>query len=103
MVGHGISVSRTISGQMSEADERHYIRDSVDRLKAAIGTAPTGWLGPESGESARTPQLLAQTGRLLVLNLHPWLIGQPFQIGYLDAALGAMVRHQGAGLPPAPR
>ena len=26
-------------------------------------------------------------GRLLVLNLHPWLIGQPFRIGYLEKAL----------------
>ncbi|MBI4639773.1 MAG: polysaccharide deacetylase family protein [Candidatus Tectomicrobia bacterium] len=37
----------------------------------------------------------AQNGRLLVLNLHPWLIGQPFRIGYLDDALGAMMRRQG--------
>ena len=39
----------------------------------------------------------APSGRLLVLNLHPWLIGQPFRIGYLDAALGAMMRRQGVG------
>ena len=37
----------------------------------------------------------AQNGRLLVINLHPWLIGQPFRIGYLDDALGHMVRPQG--------
>ncbi len=37
----------------------------------------------------------AQTGRLLVLNLHPWLIGQPFRIGFLDAALGDIMRRQG--------
>jgi peptidoglycan/xylan/chitin deacetylase (PgdA/CDA1 family) len=37
----------------------------------------------------------AENGRLLVLNLHPWLIGQPFRIGYLNEALGAMKRHQG--------
>ena len=36
-----------------------------------------------------------QNGRLLVLNLHPWLIGQPFRIGVLDDALGYMVRRQG--------
>jgi hypothetical protein len=29
----------------------------------------------------------ATTGRLLVLHLHPWLIGQPFRIGCLDDAL----------------
>ncbi len=34
-------------------------------------------------------------GRVLALNLHPWLIGQPFRIGYLDEALGHMMRRQG--------
>ncbi len=37
----------------------------------------------------------AESGRLLVLNLHPWLIGQPFRIRYLDNALGHMMRRQG--------
>ena len=37
----------------------------------------------------------ARNGRSLVLNLHPWLIGQPFRIGYLDDALGHMMAHQG--------
>ena len=36
----------------------------------------------------------ATTGRLLVLNLHPWLIGQPCRIGFLDEALGHMVRRR---------
>ena len=37
----------------------------------------------------------ADNGRLLVLNLHPFLIGQPFRIGCLDAALGHIVKHDG--------
>jgi hypothetical protein len=37
----------------------------------------------------------ATNGRLLVLHLHPWLIGQPFRIGRLDEALGHMVQRQG--------
>jgi allantoinase len=32
-----------------------------------------------------------RNGRLLALNLHPFLIGQPFRIGFLDAALSAIV------------
>ena len=36
-----------------------------------------------------------QNGRLLVLHLYPWVIGQPFRIGFLDDALGHMMRHQG--------
>ena len=31
------------------------------------------------------------TGRLLVLNLHPFLIGQPFRIGHLDDALETII------------
>jgi len=37
----------------------------------------------------------ATNGRLLVLYLHPWLMGQPFRIGALDAALGHILHHQG--------
>jgi peptidoglycan/xylan/chitin deacetylase (PgdA/CDA1 family) len=33
------------------------------------------------------------SGRLLVLNLHPFLIGQPFRIGVLDAALAHIALH----------
>jgi hypothetical protein len=36
----------------------------------------------------------ATNGRVLVLHLHPWLIGQPFRIGALDAALGHVRRHR---------
>jgi peptidoglycan/xylan/chitin deacetylase (PgdA/CDA1 family) len=37
----------------------------------------------------------ATNARLLVLHLHPWLMGQPFRIGCLDEALGYITRHQG--------
>ena len=39
----------------------------------------------------------ADNGRLLVLYLHPWLIGQPFRIRYLDAALDHIVRGRECG------
>ena len=161
IIGHGISVSRMITSNMSEQEEQEYIGTSLEALRRATGSAPVGWLGPEGGESARTPQLLAQAGirylcdwandeqpypmktsqgelfalpimlelddikalwersittvrylemvkdcfdimyrdgaengRLLVLNLHPWLIGQPFRTRYLDEALGYMMRRQ---------
>ena len=162
IIGHGISVSQVITSDMSEQQEREYIRNSVGTLKRTTGVAPTGWLGAEYGESARTPQLLSQegiqyvcdwtndeqpyplksphgelfalpimmelddvnalwdrhvaigryrdmlkegfdtmyhesadNGRLLTLNLHPWLIGQPFRTRYLDDALGHMMRRKG--------
>jgi len=160
-IGHGIGI-RVINSTLSEQQERAYIQQAIDTLKRTTGTTPLGWLGPEYGESARTPQLLAQAciryvcdwvndeqpyalktaqgalyalpimlelddihalwerrvpidrygallkesfdvlyrdgkqnGRLLVLHLHPWNIGQPFRIGFLDEALGHMMRHQG--------
>ena len=162
IIGHGISASQMITSNMPEEEELEYIRGSLEALRRATGTAPAGWLGPEYGESSRTPRLLAQAGisyvcdwandeqpypmkgdsgelfalpimlelddiialwdrrvtidryaqllkegfdtlyqdgehngRLMVLNLHPWLIGQPFRIGYLDDALGHMVRRRG--------
>jgi peptidoglycan/xylan/chitin deacetylase (PgdA/CDA1 family) len=162
IIGHGISVRRMITSQMAEPEERDYIQSSIQALLRATGKAPVGWLGPEYGESTRTPQLLAQAGiryvcdwvnddqpyplkvpqgelyalpialplddvnalwdrrididrygemiqesfetlyeegaangRLLALHLHPWLIGQPFRIGTLDAALGHIMQRPG--------
>jgi hypothetical protein len=37
----------------------------------------------------------AVNGRLLVLNIHPYIIGQPFRIGYLDGVLRHIVGHDG--------
>ncbi|MCH7735806.1 MAG: polysaccharide deacetylase family protein [Chloroflexi bacterium] len=34
-------------------------------------------------------------GRLLAINLHPWLVGQPFRIGYLEEALAHIMGHDG--------
>jgi len=34
----------------------------MERLAAGLGKRPHGWLGPEFGESTRTPQLLAAAG-----------------------------------------
>ena len=162
IIGHGISVSRMITANMPEDEERAYIRSSIDSLVRATGAAPKGWFGPEYGESDRTPQLLAEAGlsyvldwandeqpypmttgdtpffalpllyelddvasmaqrkvtvddyqrrltesfdtllqdgaangRVMALNWHPWLVGQPFRIRAIDAALGHMMRTGG--------
>ena len=62
IIAHGVSVSRMITGNMSAAAERNYIQTSIDALIQATGELPQGWLGPEYGESERTPQLLAEAG-----------------------------------------
>jgi peptidoglycan/xylan/chitin deacetylase (PgdA/CDA1 family) len=158
-IAHGISASRMITSRMSEAEERAYIAESISALRDSTGRVPAGWLGPEYGESMRTPRLLAEagiryvcdwandeqpyrmntaagelyalpsmlelddafalrdrrfrvdeyceqlkeafdamyrdaaaSGRLLVLNLHPWLMGQPLRIDFLEDALAYMMR-----------
>ena len=154
IIGHGMAVSRMITSRMSAADERHAIAESLASLARATGRAPRGWLGPEFGESVRTPGLLAEagiryvcdwandeqpypmktaagelfalplildlddvfalrdrgfpvdgyarnvkqafdriyrdaanSGRLFVLPIHPYLMGQPFRIGFVDDIL----------------
>lgn len=37
----------------------------------------------------------ATSGRILSLGLHPWLIGQPYRIKYLDEALAYICKYQG--------
>lgn len=162
IMAHGISVSRMITANMSESEERAYIASSLDALTRATGSTPQGWFGPEYGESERTPQLLseaglnyvcdwandeqpypmttgdrpffalpllyelddvasmaqrkvtvadyqrrltesfdilkedgASNGRVMTLNWHPWLVGQPFRVGAVDAALGYMMEQGG--------
>ncbi len=60
-VAHGLSVSRPITSAMNLAQERDTIAETLDRLQAC-GIVPTGWFGPEYGESTRTPQLLGEAG-----------------------------------------
>lgn len=162
VIGHGITVNRMVNSNMSEEQEREYIKTSLDAVTKATGKRPIGWLGPEYGESKRTPAVLAdmgikylcdwpndeqpyrmkvpkgtltslplmlelddtfihwyravpveryerllteafdvmysdgaKNGRVLAINIHPWLIGQPHRIKYLDSALAHMCRRAG--------
>ena len=62
IIGHGISVSRMITGRMTEEDEEEYVHSAVESLRQATGAPPRGWLGPEYSESERTPGILAASG-----------------------------------------
>jgi len=88
IIGHGISASRMISSQMSEQEERDYIHASIAALSRATGHTPVGWFGPEYGESARTPPLLAQAGIRYVCD---WTNDeQPYRIHTAEGELYAL-------------
>ena len=54
IIGHGHSVSRMISGRMTEEEEEEYVHSSIDALRRATGEPPQGWLGPSrANRSAR--------------------------------------------------
>jgi allantoinase len=160
VIAHGVGQRRAITAEMSEADERAYIRSSLDAVAHVANVMPSGWLSPEQSESTRTPGLLAEvgvdylcdwanddqpyligrndrplvslplmqdlsdvnlhwnrrvtmarwaalvmeafdtlyregrdSGRLFVLPLHPWCIGQPFRVRYLDQVLAHIRKH----------
>jgi allantoinase len=61
IVAHGTHATRMITSAMNEAQERAHIAEARDAL-TALGMLPRGWSGQDRGESARTPQLLAETG-----------------------------------------
>jgi peptidoglycan/xylan/chitin deacetylase (PgdA/CDA1 family) len=61
-LAHGISLSRPITAEMSAEEERAYIAETLERHIAMTGSTPTGWIGPEQSQSARTPQLLDAAG-----------------------------------------
>jgi peptidoglycan/xylan/chitin deacetylase (PgdA/CDA1 family) len=160
LIGHGVVSSRMITDDLSEEEERVYLRASLEPLAEATGSFPRGWLGPDYVESSRTVRLLAEmgldyvcdwandeqpylmpvgsrrivsvpasadaddvlthrfrgipidrwarlvcdtfdglyvdglaNGRLLLINLHPYLVGQPFRIPHLAAVIEHLVRH----------
>lgn len=66
IAAHGGS-NAAAQGHMHRHGEDRMIRDVTERL-AALGTRPTGWLGPWISESRHTPDLLAKEGYSYVLD-----------------------------------
>jgi peptidoglycan/xylan/chitin deacetylase (PgdA/CDA1 family) len=56
------------------------------------GLTPARWAAAVLGAVQR---MAAEGGRSLVLNLHPWLSGQPHRISHLDALLRALKQQGG--------
>jgi hypothetical protein len=55
----------------------------------------SGWLRIVTESFDRLHADGKESARLLVLAVHPYLIGQPFRIRYLDAALRHILGHDG--------
>jgi hypothetical protein len=61
LIAHGCSNSES-QNEFDEAAEVEMIAESRDRLAAAFGERPGGWLGPWIAQSHATPDLLAEAG-----------------------------------------
>ncbi len=59
---HGTHATRMVSGALTEAEERAVIGESIAAVERATGHRPSGWISQDFGQSARTPQLLAEAG-----------------------------------------
>ena len=95
---HGTFATRMLSSQMSEAEERAAISESLDAIERTSGTRPRGWIGQDYGESTITPRLLAEAGLRYVadwgnddqpylLNTQPPLFSIPNQAEWDDVQM----------------
>jgi len=73
-VGHGKTNSER-QVDMAEADERSMLLAVRERMAREEGKPPTGWLGPFISQSAKTPELLVETGFKYMLDW--WFDDQP--------------------------
>jgi allantoinase len=88
VIAHGDGQRRAITAEMSEADERAYIRTALDAVASVADAMPRGWLSPEQSESTRTPALLSELGVDYVCD---WANDdQPYLIGRTDRSLGSL-------------
>lgn len=62
IVAHSTDMNGTIATGLPEADERSLIRGALDRLEAATGTRPEGWLSIARSQSWNTVELLKEAG-----------------------------------------
>ena len=69
--------------------------DDVRLLRAGIMTVQT-WAQMVLDAFDTLYDEAGDSGRVLVLNLHPYLIGQPFRVRYLEGAVSAMMRRRDA-------
>lgn len=61
VIAHGLDMAHLHAGGMPELEERNWIRDAMDKLRAT-GANPRGWLSPGQSQSDNTLRLLAEAG-----------------------------------------
>ena len=61
LMGHGRTNALRLN-EMSPEQEREAIFEALDRIEAACGTRPVGWLGPGLAETWNTLEYLSQAG-----------------------------------------
>jgi hypothetical protein len=97
-IGHGY----TQKNMQKVPDERRDIQLTRDAIAAATGRCPRGWLGPGLTETWETPDLLVEEGyeyisaRVMALVVHPYIMGAPHRLKYLDMALEHIRAHDEA-------
>lgn len=62
IIAHSTDMNGTIDGSLSESAERALIGDAMERLEAACGVKPKGWLSIARSQSFHTLDLLRQQG-----------------------------------------
>ena len=67
IAAHGRTNSESQAG-LSENAERELITSVADSIASAVGTRPSGWLGPWLAETPLTPDLLQENGFSYILD-----------------------------------
>ncbi len=81
IVAHSTDMNGTIATGLPEADERALITGARDRLTAATGVTPTGWLSLARSQSWNTPRQLHEAG---FTTMYDWVNDElPYRFGDL--------------------
>lgn len=62
VAGHGEHGNAMISSAMSRDEIADHVGSCLDDVAAVCGTRPVGWVSQDYGQSAETPQVLAEAG-----------------------------------------
>jgi len=104
VMGHGVYNTRYAVGLDEEA-ERVMIADAADTVRAHVGQAMTGWLGPSLTTTLNTPDLLAEAGVAYMADfLHDdepcplrvrsgSLMSMPYSLGLNDSPVIGRMQH----------